>query len=89
MSDKQRKQSPAFFRRDEDGSVRLRLRFEPELASLIEEAAGRTPLMVWIYAALEDSARRQAEASRKNRPRVPPPLDAPQAPGPTPQEEIA
>lgn len=71
----QRKQSPAFFRRDNDGSVRLRLRFEPDLASLIEEAAGRTPLMVWIYRTLEDAARRQVEASRKARPRVSPPVD--------------
>lgn len=70
-----RKQSPAFFRRDEDGSVRIRLRFEPDLASLIEEAAGRTPLMVWVYRTLERCARADIEAAHKSRPKIAPPAE--------------
>jgi hypothetical protein len=70
-----RRQSPSFFRREDDGSVRLRIRFEEDLASLIEEAAGKTPLLVWIYRTLETTARRQVDAARRSRPRVDPPLD--------------
>lgn len=49
--------SPHFFRREADGSVRLRIRFTPEEASLIEEAAGETPLMLYIHRVLNDRAR--------------------------------
>lgn len=69
-----RKPSPAFFDRESDGSVRIRLRFAPDLASLIEEAAGRTPLMVWVYRTLEQAARRQIEQTKRAQPPLPPPL---------------
>lgn len=49
--------SPHFFRREADGSVRLRIRFTPEEASLIEEAAGETPLVLYIHRVLGDRAR--------------------------------
>jgi hypothetical protein len=49
--------SPHFFEREADGSVRLRIRFTPEEASLIEEAAGSTPLMLYIHRVLNDRAR--------------------------------
>lgn len=68
-----RKQSPSFFRRDPDGSARLRLRIRPELASKIEEAAGREPLMSWLYRTLEEAAERGSAASRRSRVQPPPP----------------
>lgn len=49
--------SPHFFKREADGSVRLRIRFTPEEASLIEEAAGETPLLLYIHRVLGDRAR--------------------------------
>lgn len=49
--------SPHFFKREADGSVRLRIRFTPEEASLIEEAAGDTPLLLYIHRVLGDRAR--------------------------------
>lgn len=49
--------SPHFFKRENDGSVRLRVRFTPEEASLIEEAAGETPLLLYIHRVLNDRAR--------------------------------
>lgn len=51
------KDSPHFFRREADASVRLRIRFTPEEASLIEEAAGQTPLLLYIHRVLGDRAR--------------------------------
>jgi hypothetical protein len=49
--------SPHFFRRESDGSVRLRIRFTAEEAALIEEAAGTTPLLLYIHRVLGDRAR--------------------------------
>lgn len=49
--------SPHFFRRENDGSVRLRIRFTPEEAALIEEAAGDTPLLLYIHRVLNERAR--------------------------------
>lgn len=62
-----------FFARERDGSVRLRLRFQQDEASLFEEAAGDTPVMVWINRTLVETARRQVHAARKKRTPVPPP----------------
>jgi len=75
MNAERRRLSAAFFKREPDGSVRLRMRFSPELASLIEEAAGKTPLMVWIYRALETAARRQIDAAKRSQPPLEPPLE--------------
>lgn len=49
--------SPHFFKREADGTVRLRIRFTAEEASLIEEAAGETPLLLYIHRVLGDRAR--------------------------------
>jgi hypothetical protein len=68
-----RKPSAHFFTRDPDGGVRVRIRLNNELASLIEEAAGNKPLMNWIYETLEDTARDQVRRSRAQRPTVAPP----------------
>lgn len=59
--------SPHFFKRDEDGSVRLRIRFTKEEADIIEEAAADTPLVHYIQKVLMDRARAHAEAARKER----------------------
>ncbi len=64
--------SPHFFDREADGSVRLRLRFTEEQANLIEEAAGRAPLIPYILGAVTDAAERDAELARRDRPRVRP-----------------
>lgn len=60
-----RKQNPFFFSREEDGSVRLRIRFNGPEATLFEEAAGSQPLMEWIYEALNEKAREQIAAREK------------------------
>lgn len=67
--------SPHFFQRDSDGSARLRLRFDPELASLIEEAAGAEKLLDWMMGTLRREARRDADAARATRPHVGPPIE--------------
>jgi len=64
--------SPHFFDREPDGSVRLRLRFSEEDANLIEEAAGRSPLIPYILRAVVETAKRDAERARRSRPRVRP-----------------
>lgn len=67
------KNSPAFFRREDDGSVRLRIRFDPEEASLYEEAAGTTPVVDWLHATLGAAAREQVDkARRESQPKVAP-----------------
>jgi len=61
--------SPHFFKREADGSVRLRIRFTPEEAALIEEAAGETPLLLYIHRVLNDRARyhiQKADEQRSN-----------------------
>lgn len=59
------KLNPHFFRREEDRSVRLRLRLSEEEADLIEEAAGDTPLMLYIHRVLNDRARFHIKKSRE------------------------
>lgn len=64
--------SPHFFKREADGSVRLRIRFTAEEAALIEEAAGDTPLLLYIHRVLGERARyhiSKAEEARSNRKR--------------------
>lgn len=60
-----KRHSPHFFAREPDGSVRLRIRFENDEASLFEEAAGDTPVMVWLHRTLGEAARRQVKSRRK------------------------
>lgn len=57
--------SPSFFRREDDRSVRLRLRLSEEEADLIEEAAGDTPLLLYIHRVLNDRARYHIAKSRE------------------------
>ena len=64
--------SPHFFDREPDGSVRLRLRFSEEEATLIEEAAGRMPLVPYIHRAVAEAAERDAAQARLSRPQVRP-----------------
>lgn len=64
--------SPHFFDREADGSVRLRLRFTKEEADLIEEAAGRSPLVPWIIQAVVEVAEDEAAEARSSRPQVRP-----------------
>jgi hypothetical protein len=60
-----KRHSPHFFAREADGSVRLRIRFENEEAALFEEAAGDTPVMVWLHRTLVEAATRQVKNRRK------------------------
>lgn len=60
--------NPHFFKREPDGSVRLRMRFTAEEASLIEEAAGETPLLLYIHRVLAERARYHIRESRKRKP---------------------
>lgn len=60
-----RERSAHFFEREGDGSVRLRIRFTAEEADLIEEAAGDTPLLLYIHRVLGERARYHAAQARK------------------------
>lgn len=68
-----RKHNPNFFAREADGSVRLRVRFDNEEASLFEEAAGDTPVMVWLHRTLGEAARRQVQRERRRLQKYGPP----------------
>ncbi|MGJ7442512.1 hypothetical protein [Aquipuribacter sp. MA13-6] len=64
------KLDPHFFAREEDGSVRVRIRLTADRATAIENAAGDVPLVQWINRVI-DAASRQAEipsATRLPRP---------------------
>lgn len=73
MPNPPRQHSPAFFRREPDGGVRVRVRFDNDEANLFEEAAGETPVMVWLHRTLVAAAKRQIKEQRKQRPKVAPP----------------
>jgi len=71
-----RQHSKHFLARDGDGSVRLRMRFTGEEASLFEEAAGDIPVMLWMHRTLKDAAAQQVRASRAERQAtIPPPQE--------------
>lgn len=70
-----RKHSPHFFNREADGTVRLRIRFNSDEAALMEEAAGDTPVMVWLHRTLTAAANRQVKEARRKRGKVDPPAD--------------
>ncbi len=71
------RQSPHFFSREPDGSVRLRIRFLADEADLIEEAAGAVPLMTWIHQTVIDTARAESERQHAARQqKFAPPEDA-------------
>ncbi len=64
-----------FLKREADGTVRLRMRFQPEEAASFEEAAGDRPVIEWMYEALRRQATADIEARRAARPVAPPPTD--------------
>lgn len=49
--------NPNFFRRQPDGSVKLRLNLTSEEADLIELGAGKTPLLLYIHRVLQERAK--------------------------------
>jgi hypothetical protein len=52
------------------------MRFTGEEAAMFEEAAGNTPVMLWMHRVLKDAAAKQVKADRaKRQAEVPPPLD--------------
>lgn len=67
-----RRRNLHFFHRESDGTVRLRIRFEGEVASMFEEAAGQTPIMTWIFETLTEAAEKQV-AERRSKQHVAPP----------------
>jgi hypothetical protein len=73
------RKSPFYFTRSRDGSTRFRIRLSPELASLVEEAAGETELMVYIQRVLRNRAHyhidKRAEVMRNAVPRNVPDLE--------------
>lgn len=73
MSAAPRKHNPNFFAREGDGSVRLRIRFEPDEAAIFEEAAGNVPVMTWLHQTLVTEAKRQVQLQRASRLSAPPP----------------
>jgi hypothetical protein len=63
------KLNPHFFKRERDGSVRLRIRFSAEEAALIEEAAADTPVLLYIHRVLGERARHHIAEARTRRER--------------------
>lgn len=59
--------NPHFFKREENGTARVRIRFTAEEANIIEEAAGDTPLVLYIKRIIMDRARAHAEHTRLER----------------------
>lgn len=51
-----------YFRRDKRGMVKLRMNLSPEEATLIEEAADGTPLMVYIHRTLISQSKRHIKS---------------------------
>lgn len=68
-----RRQSQHFFTRDNDGSARIRIRFDPEEVALFEEACGTTPIMDWLHETLWEAASAQVETLREARAHISPP----------------
>lgn len=62
---RRRQQNPNFLARDDDGSCRLRMRFEGDEAALMEEASGDMPVLDWMHKTLQEGARRDIEARRQ------------------------
>lgn len=67
------KQSPHFFARESDGTVRLRIRFQPDEAAMIEEAAGSTPVMAWLHETIYEAAQAEIQRQRNERNSIAPP----------------
>lgn len=64
--------SKHWFHREPDGKVKLRVNLSPDLASLIEEGAGKTPLMLYVHGALRKQATHDVREARKLQAAPPP-----------------
>jgi len=62
----------SFFTRNTDGTVRVRLKFRGEEATMIEEAAGEMPPVAWLHQTINDAAVRKVRRDRKSKNIAPP-----------------
>lgn len=62
-----------FFERDREGRAVVRMKFTPEEASLIEQAAGTTPVIAWLYQAVNRQAEEDLYELREAQAAIPPP----------------
>lgn len=51
------------------------MRFTGEEASLFEEAAGETPVLLWLHRTLKEAAAKEVRAARAERQTIPPPQE--------------
>lgn len=72
MPNPAKRNSPNFFRRQADGTVRVRLKWSDDEATLIEEAAGTTPLLAWLHKTINEAAERDVREARAQRHIAPP-----------------
>lgn len=73
MTTTARRRNPKhFFRREPDGSVRVRMKWKDEEATMIEEAAGETPVLEWLYETINAAAERDVREARSQRHIAPP-----------------
>jgi hypothetical protein len=49
------------------------MKFTGDEASMFEEAAGDTPIMLWMHRTLKEQAKREVERVRAKRDALPPP----------------
>lgn len=77
----QKRLNPYFFRREKDGTVRVRMRFTAQEASVIEEGAGETPIIDYLYRIINSTAAQDAERAQQER--------NAQLPAPAERQEIA
>lgn len=61
-----------FLNRQADGTARVRLKFVPKEASLIEEAAGTVPVLTWLHQTINNAAAEQVKQNRAQRTIAPP-----------------
>jgi hypothetical protein len=57
--------NPNFFRRENDGTVRVRLRFTAEEAAVIEKGAGEVPVIDYLYRIINRTAARDADQAQR------------------------
>lgn len=76
----QKRLNPYFFRREKDGTVRVRLRFTAQEAAVIEEGAGEVPVVDYLYRIINRTAARDAGLAQRKRNAL--------LPAPTERQEI-
>lgn len=67
-----RKKPTHFFQRERDGSVRVRMKWSNDEATMIEEAAGDTPVLEWLYEKINAAAAAEVKKARRQRHIAPP-----------------